>query len=543
MEDNKGSIDYVYDATGNKLKKVVHETGKPDKTTLYLFGTYENDVLQFLPMEEGRIRPVRDANGAITSFTYDYFVKDHLGNVRMVLTEQKDQHNYIATMETGARTQENQLFDNLDVSQYSAGTAGFPGGGAEDPNETVAHVNGNTQTKGPGIVLKVMAGDVVDIGVRSLYHDQPGTQPTTNLINDILSSLAGGIVSTSGVAKGTVAELSDPVNSPLLGALTGFRQDNDHDIPNKPKAYLNWILVDEQFKYVNTFPQSGAMPVGTAETVAALGQSGINITKNGYLYIYVSNETENWDVFFDDLAVTHHTGPLLEETHYYPFGLTMAGISSKAMTDIAENKHKFNGIEEMLDLGINQYDAFFRNLDPQLGRWRQIDPKPSLNTSPYSAMSNNPILYSDFLGDTTWVYNTNGAYLGVVNDKLKNQVHFMSNGNNNNAAPFDASKLTAKEAKQLAREFRMNSVAFIGSSTMADMKRIVDKAEALNNGKGVELGFVGIVSDTKEIRLNELPPDQGSKNDYDLHAALKEKYQPEEQKGLFLWGACSPFKS
>jgi hypothetical protein len=42
---------------GNKLKKVVHESGKADKTTLYLFGTYEDGVLQFLPMEEGRIRP------------------------------------------------------------------------------------------------------------------------------------------------------------------------------------------------------------------------------------------------------------------------------------------------------------------------------------------------------------------------------------------------------------------------------------------------------------------------------------------------------
>ncbi|OQP38895.1 hypothetical protein A4H97_19520 [Niastella yeongjuensis] len=401
---NKGSIDYTYDATGNKLKKTVHETGKPDKTTLYLFGTYENDVLQFLPQEEGRIRPVRDENGNFVSFTWDYFLKDHLDNVRMVLTEQKDQHNYIATMESGARTQENQLFDNLDVSQYPASTAGFPGGGAEDSNETVAYVNGNIQKKGPGIVLKVMAGDVVDIGVRSLYHDNPGTKPTVDLFNDILASLAGGIVSTSGVAKGTLADLSDPVNSPLKGALTGFRQDNNNDILNKPKAYLNWILVDEQFGYVNTFPQSGAKPVGAAETVNPLVQSGIDITKNGYLYIYVSNETENWDVFFDDLSVTHHTGPLLEETHYYPFGLTMAGISSKAlMPNYAENKKQFNGIEHTTDLDINQYDAFYRTLDPQIGRFLQIDPKieSAEAWSPYTAMLNNPILHADPLGDSS----------------------------------------------------------------------------------------------------------------------------------------------
>jgi RHS repeat-associated protein len=90
---------------------------------------------------------------------------------------------------------------------------------------------------------------------------------------------------------------------------------------------------------------------------------------------------------------------LIEETHYYPFGLTMAGISSKSAGKL-ENKNKFNGIELNNDFDLNIYDAFYRNLDPQIGRFWQVDPKPTDMESPYAGLGNNPIFNIDPLGDT-----------------------------------------------------------------------------------------------------------------------------------------------
>jgi len=79
-------------------------------------------------------------------------------------------------------------------------------------------------------------------------------------------------------------------------------------------------------------------------------------------------------VFFDNLQVVQTRGQILEETHYYPFGLTMSGISSKAAGVLENKKNKFQNQEFDDDLGINYYEFKWRNHDPQIGRFIQIDP-------------------------------------------------------------------------------------------------------------------------------------------------------------------------
>jgi RHS repeat-associated protein len=432
-----GTIEYLYDAVGTKLQKTVTEAsannGPTRKTVTTYIGafTYEAitvggtampETLQQIAHEEGRIRvvtpysnPADPANfigGGMAlpggqQGIFDYFIKDNLGNVRATITEEVNKAAAVCTMEdavSAVAQQEQAQFGNpgsgnevsaTRADRPTAWTSGTHPPQTLNDNRRVSKLvaQGGTVAIGPNSLLRVMAGDRISAKADYYYAADPGNGAGGGGLNAMVQGLMGALGGQAG--GGLLHGQAAQVGSSLTGSVPLQSFFNNQPPPantNAPRAYLNWIFLDEQFNFVAS--ASGSLRVQQSGNGAtALAITGARATKNGYVYVYVSNESSE-PVYFDNFAVAHEQGRLLGEDHYYAFGLKIAAISSKAVSSSLNVKMVSYGYqgsfsEEVTELGLNYQEFELRTYDPQIGRWTTPDPYNEF-ASPYVGMGNDP---------------------------------------------------------------------------------------------------------------------------------------------------------
>ncbi|SMD32304.1 RHS repeat-associated core domain-containing protein [Reichenbachiella faecimaris] len=383
------TVTNTYTASGAKIRQQATDTeGVVQKVNDYLGNfLYQDNQLQAIQHGEGRILYHPEESD---QWEHQYHLTDQLGNVRMLLTTDQKSTVTQATMESSQAEVEAGIFFNYEkVAVVNADLFDHTNSQTDTTRNSMMLSGGDTLIFARQ--LKVMPGDTVKMEVFAKYYDQAQSSGWTQLLNTVAGNIANGsaLIANELGGMGSTAPFIDFTRSGV-----------DQEVP---KAYLNYMVFDKDFQLISAktgFEQisSAAQETGTDTPHEALSHT-IAIEEMGYVYIYLSNESETGvDVFFDDFTVEQVHGPIVQANDYYPFGLQTAGSYEQDLNTI--NNRLYNAGSE-LNRTTNNYETFYRNYDAALGRFTGIDIMASSFTSmtPYQYAFNNPINYNDPMGD------------------------------------------------------------------------------------------------------------------------------------------------
>lgn len=134
------------------------------------------------------------------------------------------------------------------------------------------------------------------------------------------------------------------------------------------------------------------------------GSSGGTTTYSAYNYIFqYKDHLGNIRLSYGDSDKNGvvDSSEIIEESHYYPFGLKQKGYNYivNGGNSLAQ-QWKFGGKQYQEELDLNWYDVSARNYDPAIGRWMNVDPlaEKMRRHSPYNYAFNSPVYFVDYDG-------------------------------------------------------------------------------------------------------------------------------------------------
>ena len=122
---------------------------------------------------------------------YQYFMKDHLGNVRLTFTTKEDKENVLATMEFANRPSESAQFERYDKVRIVNSSPLFDHTNSPSTGSAI-RLSGNDHEK-TGLVktLSVMPGDVIQMEVYAKYLDTD-EEAWSEALEGLVLSIASG---------------------------------------------------------------------------------------------------------------------------------------------------------------------------------------------------------------------------------------------------------------------------------------------------------------------------------------------------------------
>ena len=224
--------------------------------------------------------------------------------------------------------------------------------------------------------LRVQAGDKITTEVYGKYESPEDANDLTNVgvaLGNAFVDAFGFPATQEGMALGEFFSDLFAAGIPFVG------DDNNTE---QVDGYLNYLLFDDDYVLVNAGFTALSNAARQGDTPVPHERLALQVIpqQDGYLYIYTSNESPaRTKIYFDDFTVIHEK--LVPDVAYDP--------------DLVGYRYGFNGKEkdQVGEWGLNHYDYGFRIYNPALGRFLSVDPLtrgfPEL--TPYQFASNTPI--------------------------------------------------------------------------------------------------------------------------------------------------------
>jgi RHS repeat-associated protein len=116
----------------------------------------------------------------------------------------------------------------------------------------------------------------------------------------------------------------------------------------------------------------------------------ITVNADGYIYVWVSNQSKQAKVWFDDLKVALQGSFVTQATDYGVWG----DVIREQKSDESVYRYGYQGEFSERDLATGWNHFELREYDLVIGRWLVPDPY-GYNWSPYVGMDNNPMVNVD----------------------------------------------------------------------------------------------------------------------------------------------------
>ena len=314
---------------------------------------------------------------------YEYFLRDHLGNNRVVFTTKPKTHGFTLNYESDTNLPDDEgLFEELNNIVPANIHDHTDAGSTYDKSQLLNGANGGVI--GSVLTIPVGAGDKVSAEVYAKYLTATGTSNPTAAVGSLLIAALTGNTGINNY-EGSITSSYGTSGS----MVTNMYGDDLSD--TEPKAFINLMFLSDDIT------ETPVIAFNQIESASNNTHAKLTLPEEfvapsaGYIVVYLSNEsTSLTEVYFDDLKVTVNEHPVIQKADYYPFGLT---FNSYQRVTAKENKYLYNGKEKQTDLDLGWLDYGARMYQPEIGRWNHLDPlaEKYYDYSPYVYALNNPI--------------------------------------------------------------------------------------------------------------------------------------------------------